>query len=303
MKKLLLAIVLIVGCEDEDAPTAISHDDGHFTCIWGTNSLVDEEGNPVVYNVCFTSTVDADGNIYSTIQIEDQVWMGENLQVTHYQNGDVIPTGLNSSGWANTTNGAYSLSGNGGYLYNWASVNDQRGVCPVDWRIPTDEDFINLEIALGMNNDDAYGDGYRGVEEGIGSKIAGGDLWSNSELKNHSHFGESGFDAVPNGYLTNQGLYYNPDHGFIWTSSEKSTSEAWYRLLSPGSSGIYRHGRNKITGQNIRCVGDAITGLSAIGVWKCTRPFYCKVLTTLFENMKRFQTKSSRIPGIQTLYY
>ena len=53
MKKLLLAIVLIVGCEEDalnitETEITHSHDDGHFTCIWGTNALFYEDGSPVI---------------------------------------------------------------------------------------------------------------------------------------------------------------------------------------------------------------------------------------------------------------
>ncbi len=41
MKKILLIALLIVGCEKDDTPTTHKHDDGHFTCIWGPNELVD----------------------------------------------------------------------------------------------------------------------------------------------------------------------------------------------------------------------------------------------------------------------
>lgn len=37
-----------------------------------------------------TTLMDFDGNIYQTIRIGNQIWMAENLKVTHYRNGDSI---------------------------------------------------------------------------------------------------------------------------------------------------------------------------------------------------------------------
>ena len=54
---------------------------------------------------CVTVT-DVDGNIYGMIQIGNQLWMRQNLKVTHYQNGEEIPTGFDDSSWINTIEGA-----------------------------------------------------------------------------------------------------------------------------------------------------------------------------------------------------
>ncbi|NQV37379.1 MAG: hypothetical protein HQ509_05150, partial [Candidatus Marinimicrobia bacterium] len=61
------------------------------------------------WNTHETGTMtDIDGNEYQTVKIGDQWWMAENLKVTHYRNGDPIPTGHNSTEWAGLTTAAYT---------------------------------------------------------------------------------------------------------------------------------------------------------------------------------------------------
>ena len=94
----------------------------------------------------YRTVTDIDGNVYQTVQIGDQFWMAENLKVTHYQNGDEIPTALNKDDWVNLTSGAYAVYGDDylnteiidmwGNLYNWYVVNDERGICPIAPKIP-----------------------------------------------------------------------------------------------------------------------------------------------------------------------
>lgn len=38
---------------------------------------------------------------------------------------------------------------NDAYVYNWYAVNDPRGLCPSGWHVSTDEDWKDLELAIG----------------------------------------------------------------------------------------------------------------------------------------------------------
>ena len=58
-----------------------------FTC--------EEEKNPITSDMPWNS--DIDGNVYDTVMIGTQVWMAENLKVTHYRNGDEIPNIIDDS--------------------------------------------------------------------------------------------------------------------------------------------------------------------------------------------------------------
>ena len=103
-----------------------------------------------------TSVTDIDGNVYLTTKIGNQVWMAENLKVTHYQNGDNILEITDNAGWVNSSAGAYcsyeyskSNSNVYGYLYNWYAINDSRNIAPTGWHIPTFADWTELITHLG----------------------------------------------------------------------------------------------------------------------------------------------------------
>ena len=121
----------------------------------------------------------------------------------------------------------------------------------------TDDEWKELEMHLGMSQSEADDTGWRGTNEG--SKLAGrADLWSNWDLENNADFGTSGFTALPGGY---RDIYYGSydgmgTNGDYWSSTEGSSSNAWYRGLYYLYSDVYRHYRGKLNGFSVRCIRD-----------------------------------------------
>ncbi len=215
-----------------------------------------------------TTVTDIDGNTYKTIKIGDQVWMTENLKVTHYSNGDAILNMTDYMDWGNLSSGAYLNYGNNkgkrstyGRLYNWYAVNDSRGLAPKGWHVPTDLEWKELEMYLGMGQSQADDTGNRGTNEGGKLKKPGtahGITHWNSP--NTGATNESGFSALPDG--SRDYLYYGYCHllGYyanFWTSTEPpGIGDAFYRNLHSGRSKIYRNGGNKHHAFSVRCVKD-----------------------------------------------
>ena len=200
------------------------------------------------------SCVDIDGNSYETIQIGEQEWMAENLKVTHYNNGDAIPTGYSNSEWVDldeTETGAYAIYDDDpanaeiyGNLYNWYTVDDDRGVCPEGWHVPSDDEYTVLTDYLG------------------GTSVAGGKMkeaglehWNSP---NTGATNESGFTGLPAGYRNGgNGDYYSMgDYGYFWSSTEGNSNSAWYRKLDYDDSEVNRFSNDERSGFSLRCLRD-----------------------------------------------
>ena len=151
-----------------------------------------------------TGTVtDIDGNTYQTVKIGDQWWMAENLKVTCYRNGDAIPNITDGTTWASLSTGAYCEYNNDinnvatyGRLYNWYAVTDSRNIAPAGWHVPSDAEWKQLEMYLGMSQSEADATGWRGTDEGGKLKEVGTMHWNSP---NTGATNESGFTALPGG--------------------------------------------------------------------------------------------------------
>ena len=210
-----------------------------------------------------TTVTDIDGFVYKTVKIGNQWWMAENLKVTRYRNGDYIPHVTYNGTWEGLTTGACCNFNNDGTnattygsLYNWYAVNDSRNIAPAGWHVPSDEEWKELEMSLGMSQSEADNTGWRGTDEGGKLKDAGIGYWI---APNTGATNESGFSALPGGCRHCDGSYYEDDinhYAEFWTSTEYNNTSAFLRTLSWRHSTITRTSGDKQWGFSVRCVKD-----------------------------------------------
>ena len=221
-----------------------------------------------------TSGSDVDGNAFPIVRLGSKFWMAENLKTTKYNDGTGIPRvdGDDDATWSNATTGmrceynddASSESDTYGYLYNGYTV-DTGNLAPDGWHVPTDEEFKELEMHLGMTQleaDDVYN---RGTNQG--AKLAGNaGLWNNGNLESDSEFGTSGFNGLPSGYRYTNGAYNNINfYGQYWTSTEEDgdPDNRWQRMLYWNNTYVNRSAPDKNYGFSVRCVYDHRTSHDA----------------------------------------
>jgi len=217
-----------------------------------SGGLVDTTTLSVIVTLPSTGTVtDIDGNMYNTIQIGDKWWMAENLNVTHYRNGDIIPHVPNNETWSNSTTGAYCNYNNDtnnamtyGRLYNWYALNDSRNIAPTGWHVSTDAEWQTLVDYFG-------GDYYAGNK----LKESGTTHWG---VTQNQVTNESGFTALPGGQRYGYGgVYQNIEEiGSFFTSTESSDGQAWNWQLFSGRGEARHNNMDKEMGHSVRCVKD-----------------------------------------------
>ncbi|MCX6296037.1 MAG: fibrobacter succinogenes major paralogous domain-containing protein [Bacteroidetes bacterium] len=222
--------------------------------------------NPVL-DIETGTVTDISGHTYKTVKIGKQWWMAEDLRVTKYCDSSFIalvgapPT---DTTWSQHTTGAYCNNldpfGNViGVFYNYYAISDPRGIAPIGWHIPSDDEWKEMEQHLGMSAAAADNTGWRGTHEGEKLKVVRGTINGWSDYGNIWSTNESGFSALAGGCRMFNGSFGDPGQystGFWWTISTQSTDKAWYRYLDYKNANVFRYYGLKTYGFSIRCVKD-----------------------------------------------
>ena len=222
----------------------------YYVRAYATNGAGTAYGSEISFTTPrpLTGTVnDIDGNTYNYVTIGTQTWMVENLKTTKYRNGDAIANVIDGATWGGLSSGAYCwYNGYGatyGALYNWYAVADSRNIAPTGWHVPTDAEWYTLTDYLGGLN-----------AAGVKLKEAGTVHW---RTPNTGASNSSGFTALPGGYRDDNGIFgYIGGYGYLWSSTEYSTLQAWtmYTGYDLSNAGI-GYGR-KVYGYSVRCLRD-----------------------------------------------
>jgi uncharacterized protein (TIGR02145 family) len=206
-----------------------------------------------------------DGYEYSVVLIGDQLWMVENLKFLPEvypptAGGDPLidnkPYYYVVGYYGNNVEEAMETANFQAYgvLYNWPAAKLS---CPEGWHLPSDEEWKQLEMYLGMSQMDADELNLRGTNEGGMLKEEGTTNWN---FPNNGATNSSGFSALPGSARINTGEFIQfGNYGYYWSSSDiwgPTYYGIWYRYLINYSSMIGRGTTGGDTGFSVRCIKD-----------------------------------------------
>ncbi|TFH47451.1 MAG: hypothetical protein E4G92_05195 [Bacteroidia bacterium] len=228
------------------------------TALTGSPLLITATGLQPVSSDLVT---DYDDNKYQTVKIGDQIWMAEDLRVTHYSDGTEIPLITNTAAWAAVPNNrtmAYAYdnfdSNSGHVSYSWGGATKSlsgsnsnpsglQGVCPTGWHLPSALEVNELVTILGDK------------------PVAGGKMKESGTTHwltpNTGATNSSGFNAVPSAVLNRTGVFSaNGLNSAYWTASQPGAILATTYVLYYNKESIWLGDIDLDFGRSVRCVKD-----------------------------------------------
>ena len=155
---------------------------------------------------------DIDGNEYDIVEIGEQRWLKQSLQVTSLNDG--VELSLNEGdedlGFLDYTwyENNESLGRNAlGAMYHRSVVMTNK-VCPVGWKVPSDDDWKELETHLGITDLEVNGFyGYIGTNQAYQIKEPSTNYWNEDDT--NQVIVSTGFDARGGGRCRNYQSFYD----------------------------------------------------------------------------------------------
>jgi len=264
------------GTSDLQNPSHIYRTAGTYdVSLTITNSYGTDMETKTGFITVTNPLTDFDDNVYQTVKIGSQTWMMENLKTTHYADGTPLIDGMEAADISGDYIKKYCFAYNNdennvavhGRLYTWAAAMNGaessnsipsgiQGVCPTGWHLPSDNEWKELEIYLGMPELKVHKTDWRGTNEGLMLREKGKSHWW-GPLWYISGTNESGFTALPGGSRHYNGSFQSLIQiANYWSATESLPPFAWARSLAYNRREVYRYDHYKSRGYSVRCVKD-----------------------------------------------
>ena len=228
---------------------------------------------PAAFTCGTSKMVDADGNVYNTVQIGTQCWTKTNLRSTKDRNGNLFINGMTAAsgsydGYVDSvvyipTDAAWSVhnssvtydEGTYGYYYNWSAA---KLVCPAGWHLPSDAEWRQLTNYVGSQSEYRCNGNSNYIAKALASKTTD---WNSSSStcevgNNPSANNDAGFSAVPAGDCYGSSFYDAGSYASFWSSTQNDSNYAYSRGLYHNYAGVSRVYGNKDDGISVRCLRD-----------------------------------------------
>ncbi|MEN8251083.1 MAG: FISUMP domain-containing protein, partial [Bacteroidota bacterium] len=217
------------------------------------------------------SVSDYNGNVYNTLRAGNQIWLQQNLLSTHYADGTILEDGSSIGDITGNYSSQYQFAFDDddantliyGRLYTWAAAmrgatssddnpGTTQGVCPDGWHMPTDSEWKEFELQLGMSEGLINKMYNRGIDAGGRIKLDSTKYWLEPNL---AATNSSGYTALPAGYRPPIGGFNHlKAYGYFWTATQEDISNAYLRGLHYNSAGIIRNRLDKAMAFSVRCL-------------------------------------------------
>jgi uncharacterized protein (TIGR02145 family) len=138
-------------------------------------------------------------------------------------------------------------------------------LCPTGWHVPSDAEWIIMELALGITEDDAINGSWdRGKDHG--ARLKDPSKWDSSD----NTVKPNGFAALPGGLRADDGSFMNARiegrmnfsiNTFFWSSTPREGTgiqdarDAYFRSINKDNS-VERNISNNCRAHSIRCIQD-----------------------------------------------
>lgn len=211
-----------------------------------------------------------DGKLYSTVQIGEQCWMAQNLNIGTQISGGGYQTDNDLIEKFCYGNNAANCETYGG-LYEWNEMmqyttqEGTQGICPEGWHLPSNAewtamtDYVRSQPAYCCNSNTFN----------IGKALASTNLWHNPSSypcgigNDPGTNNATGFIGLPGGCRTftsqvppQPRFYYLTSTGYWWTSTAFDDVKAKNRNLYWDRAGMGGSNIAKVAGLSVRCVRD-----------------------------------------------